>query len=466
MTMKNFDDIFSRKVKEAFDNYNADHLAEEGWNAYVSKHGGSRKRTILIPLWARAASIIVLVTAGVLFINRLSHREAGSPADQVALETGNQQADSLKNKDDSTSSTGSSGTERLITAATPEITASKPLITAAAPGSPAAKSLVTAAVPGKTVATSEIEEPTAFKTIVKADITETDTFNTAVTAGVNSARQNATTIPAIDNPGNSDEITARLNIPDGPFEINLTESVDARLNLKPKKPLKDYLVLPREKKTMTIMTGFSGMMARVDNATSTSQGISIGFYVEQQLSRRISVRPGLAMASHNYAMESTPGGNIALDYAAPELNGMPAATTSYDADINIVSMEVPVNFVFSLWKRQQSNLFVTTGASTVIYLSQHLSGSFNNTYTRTTVDSNSGSVSYETMTTTVQVESEQEFLNRVDLLGLANFSAGYSLPFGKTTHLLFEPFVQLPLKDLTSLNLRIRYGGLSMKIRF
>jgi len=446
MTMKNFDDIFSRKVKEAFDNYNADHLAEEGWNAYVSKHGGSRKRTILIPLWARAASIIVLVTAGVLFINRLSHREAGSPADQVALETGNQQADSLKNKDDSTSSTGSSAVKQLITAAAPEVTASKPAITSA-------NNEVTATRPMIITATPEASKPTAF--------------NTAATPEINPAKNLiASTTSAIENQWQSAEMSAGLDLPDSPVEVRLTANADARLNLKPKKPLKDYLVLPREKKIMTIMTGFSGMMASVDNATSTSQGISIGFYVEQQLSRRISVRPGLAMASHNYAMESTPGGNIALDYAAPELNGMPAATTSYDADINIVSMEVPVNFVFSLWKHQQSNLFVTTGASTVIYLSQHLSGSFNNTYTRTTVDSYSGAVSYQTMTTSMKIESEEEFLNQVDLLGLANFSAGYSLPFGKTTHLLFEPFVQLPLKDLTSLNLRIRYGGLSMKIRF
>jgi hypothetical protein len=129
-------------------------------------------------------------------------------------------------------------------------------------------------------------------------------------------------------------------------------------------------------------------------------------------------------------------------------------------------MEIPVNFVFSLRKRSGSNLFVTTGASTVIYLNQHLSGNFNNTYIRSTVDAATGGVSYESKTTSVKIESEQEPLTRVDFLGLANFSAGYSIPFGKTSHLLFEPFVQLPLKDLTSLNLRIRYSGLSMKVQF
>jgi hypothetical protein len=172
------------------------------------------------------------------------------------------------------------------------------------------------------------------------------------------------------------------------------------------------------------------------------------------------------MARHSYDMESTPGGSVAFDYAAPELNGVSGTTTSFEADMEVISMEVPVNLVFSLVKRGESDLYVTTGASTVFYLSQHLSGNFNNTYSKANVDSNSGQVSYEYMTTTVKVESDHELLNRVDFLGLANFSAGYSMPFGKGTHVSFEPFVQLPIKDLTSMNLRIRYGGLSMRVKF
>ena len=250
------------------------------------------------------------------------------------------------------------------------------------------------------------------------------------------------------------------------MELRLTDDADAGLKLNPKKVLKDLIDLPREKMTTTLMTGVSGMMASIDNTASIAQGVSMGFYVEQQLTRRISVRPGLAMAKHNYTMEGIPGGGMALDYAAPELNGMSGTTTSYEADIEVLSMEVPVNFVFSLRKRSGSNLFVTTGASTVIYLNQHLSGNFNNTYTRATVDNSTGEVSYESMNTSVTIESRQESLNRVDFLGLANFSAGYSFPFAKTSHFVFEPFIQLPVKDLTSMNLRIRYGGLSMKLQF
>jgi hypothetical protein len=251
------------------------------------------------------------------------------------------------------------------------------------------------------------------------------------------------------------------------IERRLKEDAHEGLQLKPK--VEDIWIpddKSAKKMSTTIMTGLSGMMANVDKTTSSAQGVSIGFYVEQQLTRRIAIRPGLAMAVHNYGLENNSGVTETLGYDTPDLNGLSGVTSSYDANIEVLSMEVPVNIVFTLWKRSGSNLFVSTGASTVVYLNQNLTGVFQNTYTRTSVDNTTGEISYESKTSTVEVESVEEPFNHVDFFGLANFSAGYTLPFGKTSHLLLEPFVQLPISDLTSLNLRIRYGGLSMKVKF
>ncbi|MHC1731310.1 MAG: outer membrane beta-barrel protein [Bacteroidales bacterium] len=451
--MKDFDDIFSRKAKEAFENYDADHLAEEGWNAYVSRYGRRRSRAIFIPLWARAASIIVLVTAGVLFINRLNHRQPGDPADQIAQETRSALADSLLSEEDTAS---------LIPARESTDQASVASVNLARQArQPDNKKrdddLDDAAGPFL----AESIKPDGIYGGIHAEIFAG--VSPGETSGVSSATSSG--VPSGISSGDQSGATSRVTIAAGPIEKRLTDEAEPRLNLHPKPTPKDYLALPRERMTTTLMTGFSGMMASIDNARSNAQGVSIGFYVERQLSRRISVRPGLAMARHSYALENTPGGSAAFDYAAPELNGMSGTTTSFNADINVVSMEVPVNFVFSIRKRGESNLFVTTGASSVLYLNQHLSGNYNNTYTKTIVDSY-GDVSYESMTTSVRVDSEQELLNRVDFLGLANFSVGYSFPFAGFSHLVFEPFVQFPIKDLTSMNLRIRYGGLSFKVQF
>ena len=98
--MSKFDDIFSRKAKEAFDNYNADHLAGDGWDSFASKYGRQRRRALVIPLWARAASIIILVTTGVLLINRLINRQGGEPDDLTAQQGQSEMTDSIQAKSD------------------------------------------------------------------------------------------------------------------------------------------------------------------------------------------------------------------------------------------------------------------------------------------------------------------------------------------------------------------------------
>jgi hypothetical protein len=458
--MSKFDDIFSRKAKEAFENYNADHLAGDGWDFFASRYGKQRRRTIVFPLWARAASIIILVTAGVLFMNRFISRNPGEPTGLTAQQSGNEMSDSTE------AQTDTNAVETATTASVPVIAdnelSTRETVTGAGQtgndGRRVRQATNTGGLDGLTPDTGNLASG------------RTGDAQTRKTGNLAAGQSNEPAIAVVTESDKMDDIYAGVNLALNPIEIRLTEKADSRLNLPPVKVLDDYRAQPRQKMTTTLMTGLSGLMASIDNATTTAQGVSIGFYVERQLTRRISVRPGLAMAKHSYGMEGTPeevlaGANTIMDYAAPELNGLSGTTSSYEADIDLLLMEVPVNFVFSLWRRAEKNFFISTGASTMLYLSQHMTGSFNNTYTKTMADSYGGTT-YATKTTTVQVEREHHLLNRVDFLGLANFSAGYSMPFGRGTHLLLEPFVQLPVKDLTSMNLRIRYGGLSMKIQF
>ena len=495
--MSKFDDIFSRKAKEAFENYNADHLAGDGWDSFASRYGKQRRRTIVFPLWARAASIIILVTAGVLFMNRFISRNPGEPTGLTAQQSGNEMSDSTE------AQTDTNAVETVTTASVPVIAdnelSTRETISGARQtgdgGRRVRQATDTGGLDGLTpdtgnlasgqtgdaqtrktgnLAAEQTGDAQARKTgnLATGRTRETDsrTWQVRETGSLAAGQSNEPAIAVVTESDKMDDIYAGVNLALNPIEIRLTEKADSRLNLPPVKVLDDYRAQPRQKMTTTLMTGLSGLMASIDNATTTAQGVSIGFYVERQLTRRISVRPGLAMAKHSYGMEGTPeevlaGANTIMDYAAPELNGLSGTTSSYEADIDLLLMEVPVNFVFSLWRRAEKNFFISTGASTMLYLSQHMTGSFNNTYTKTMADSYGGTT-YATKTTTVQVEREHHLLNRVDFLGLANFSAGYSMPFGRGTHLLLEPFVQLPVKDLTSMNLRIRYGGLSMKIQF
>jgi hypothetical protein len=116
-------------------------------------------------------------------------------------------------------------------------------------------------------------------------------------------------------------------------------------------------------------------------------------------------------------------------------------------------------------EKGRSSLFVSAGASTLVYLNQQFSGDYVGLFTQKSYDAVTGAVVETTVPQTVNVKSEENAFSHVDYFGLANLSAGYSMPVGKS-NMLIEPFIQLPVSDLTSLDLKIKYGGLSVKYRF
>ncbi|MBE0678636.1 MAG: hypothetical protein IH592_07720, partial [Bacteroidales bacterium] len=256
--MKNFDDIFRRKVKEAFDNYNADHLAEEGWNSYVRKHGGKRIRAIVIPFWARAASIAVLVTVGVLFTERINHRKAGEPVNQIAEETRSELTESAKKED--------------TAAASPVIADSGAVFEAAA---------------GKTPVRANPDQASGTTVSKAGQIRQTGTENpgyqVSQPAGpvlADGSLLSDTSMAAgsiLSETKLAAAMSDGMKLPDNPMKIRLTYAADTQLKLTSNEEPKDFPVLPREKMTTTIMGGLSGMMASIDNTTSISQGVSIGF---------------------------------------------------------------------------------------------------------------------------------------------------------------------------------------------
>jgi hypothetical protein len=218
-------------------------------------------------------------------------------------------------------------------------------------------------------------------------------------------------------------------------------------------------------KKTSIIAGLSGMMSSVEDVMSNSPGVSVGFYVDRKLTRRLSVRPGLALAKHSYGSTNASAGKVFMN-TATSTGYMTGTVDSYENQLDMVTVEVPVNLVYTILERGKSSLFVSAGVSTMVYLDQNFSTTFTNVYTEQKVDLASGNVFQETRSQDISVESDEKAFSHVDYFGLTNLSAGYSLPLKKGGNMLIEPFVQLPVSDLTSFNVRIRYGGLSFKFRF
>ena len=416
--MKQFDDIFREKVKKAFGSYNADHLSDKGWNSFVARRKDRRWLLLMLPLWAKAASVAVMIGIGSFYAYHISRQPRQ---------------------------------ERII---------------------------VDASSIGKE---TKADLPGATKETIPPNVT-------TVSEPVRQTGQAGSSVPVIrENPGIREELSAGmdtllkengiklLNIP-LPFvverrvpvpadSLNLTAAVTSKVFPQEEtRETEEFKPQKRSEKT-SLIAGFSGLLAQTDEATSLSHGIALGFYLDQKITDRISVRPGLVMSRNSFGIENQNGVSES-SYSLSLYDGTSGRVISTNGHFDMIAMELPLNFVFKISGRQRSGFYVSAGASTMIYISQKFTGDFVNEHTKLSYAAGYNEITSQTRYSVVEVQNNYGAFSRTDFFKLVNLSAGYSLPYGKTGTFIIEPFLQLPVDDLTSLDLRVRYGGVSMKIRF
>lgn len=421
--MNNFDDRLRENVKKAFSNYNSDHLTDEGWDSFVAMQKGRRRRAVIFPLWARAASVLLIIGLGATIAYRLSVRQqTGEIISSVESAAGRN--------------------EEQVT----PVTESDPK---------------PAATTGRIEKTAPDNQPAiAFgEPFLKPDQTsnEGDKIQEKVenrSANPDILPVSSATIPLSEFYTSS----APEEIRPGYSRSGISDSETVEASDESPDPEKSS-------RGMRFLAGLSGSMARAGEESSPASGMSMGFYLSQKITNRLSVRPGLALAMQSFGLEN--GGRPAgISYNIPLYDGTNGIPYSYEGRLSMMAVELPLNLVVTLFERKRSGLFVSAGTSSLFYISQQLEADVVNTYTKMELNTSTGQYTAATMFSTVEVEKEYDSFSRADFFGLANLSAGYSFPYSKTGIMLVEPFVQLPVDDLTSLNLRIRYAGVSMKIQF
>jgi len=416
--MKLFDDIFRENVDKAFSDYNADHLAGDGWNSFMASMNKSRRlKALVIPLWAKAASIALFVGAGALtayLVNDLNNSEVSMAGSET--EPGKEITTTVNN--------GSSISVSTVIAEKFNPGKDNNEIRNRATLKPEKSSIQPATEEQPTPTTAMVPSDTALLPVVAENM--------------------------FPEPEDTISITFKevlQEISDGEDEETVTKGVKSRYS-KPR-----------------FMTGMSGVLAHVKDASSSAPGVSVGFYMDQKITERISFRPGVALAVNSLGVDNE-SGTSQLSYKVSLLDGNNGTLDSYNGALRMIAMEIPLNIVFKVFERKRSGIFLSAGASTMVYFNQKFTGDFVNEYTMEYFSTATGLMATETRSSMVTVSNSYSALDHTDYFGLANFSAAWSLPYGKTTTLLIEPFMQLPLSDLTALNLRVRYGGISMKIRF
>jgi hypothetical protein len=415
--MKLFDKIFRANVDKAFNDYNVDHLADKGWNSFITARKRERRFRAVIPLWTKAASIILIVGAGAL-IGYLTLNRKFAEDTLSTLET--------KSKKETPAITNSESANSVL----PVIAERSERV------SENGEVNHTSYLPAESVSEQLSETELLYQ---ESALRHIDTTILPIVAENKFLLSKDTINQAFEE--------ALKKFHEGESEETVTEEAAKRSG------------------RTTFMAGLSGLLAHVDNAASTEPGVSVGFYLEQKITERISLRPGLALAINSLGVDNRSGGNE-LTCSVPLIDGNNGTITSYNGQLSMLAMELPLNIVFKVFTKERSGIYLSAGTSTIVYFSQQFTGDFVNEYTQNKFDANSGLMTTETRYSTVTVNNNYGTLSRTDFFGLANLSAGYSFPYGKTGTMLIEPFMQLPVSDLTALNLRVHYGGISVKIRF
>ncbi len=422
--MEQFDDILRENIKKAFSSYNAEHLADEGWNSFVRAGKGRGRRTLIIPLWARAASVLLIAGLGAYLSYRIftrhSSREliSGNELPVVKVEEPKVQSE----------------TTRTLT----------PVIEPSSESLPVKENHENKAAETRPVTTESIF-------ISESLVMDNESILTQLSP------ENRVLVPEKVKghyiSGVSNELQKQLL----PEEIAANDEISGDLTAEEQGQ--------KRLKGRTLMAGLSGLSAQSSGRATPASGLSVGLYLDQKLTKKISVRPGIALAMQSFGLNNSSIPAVITE-AMSSYDGTNGSLYSSEGQLSMLTMELPLNIVFRIVERKRSAFYVSAGASTMIYLSQQFTAGFVSEYKKTSYDTMTGEYSSETRYSTVEVENDYGALSRADFFGLANFSAGYTFPYSKTGTLLIEPFVQVPVSDLTSLDLRVRYAGISLKMQF
>jgi len=218
-------------------------------------------------------------------------------------------------------------------------------------------------------------------------------------------------------------------------------------NTKSEKWEMGVLVAPSFGNTKKLNMGYGLSMAyAVSDKVSLSSGIS---YNELAASKNMSASSG--------------GGSYSDAPVGPSIAGESKSLSSVET--HVVGIDIPLELKYHLSKRVYANI----GVSAFAVLSQRQ----NNNYIESKLVQNSG-LAYDnanSFTNTLVSERTTEKAPETEVsqdkyLGFYNFSFGYKQKISKSNSIAIEPFMKVPMKEVSKDNLRLIGTGVRLKFDF
>lgn len=421
--MKPFDEKFADRVREVFDLY--DELPDPmAWEDMKGRLDYARRRRVmaLLPMLSRAATILLFVGVSAFLYTTLFNAgtdDAGDPL-QIAGETTAPVA-----PDDASSF-----------AADPQLSSMSGQI---------------APVPGE-VLLAQVSEPAASPSA--SEVTGSGygapVSMTAILSEGVSAMLQTKEVP------NLPEFAQGSYLRDDPLMVD--PSYESQ-RLYP-----EYIPGQSPGSAFNWSVTAGSMMTFAEQQLASGMGYSGGVLTEWAALPRLRLSSGMLLAYQQFEVERMPLRMISsqeilagLDYNDADAFG--------DHEYEFLAVDIPLNVQFRLGETRNSQLFVSAGVSSMFYLQQRVSGYSSAFVTSQRYNPDTGQYQPFSQFSEVYLDDSYDGLNRFDFARLLNLSFGYVIK-GSRHSTVIEPFIKYPLGTISTRELRMGMGGVTLRYRF
>jgi len=212
-----------------------------------------------------------------------------------------------------------------------------------------------------------------------------------------------------------------------------------------------------------------GVLVAPQTISNSTQSINMGagLMSEISISKKLKFDVGLAYARQNISPNSNSG---------PMLASSPNALGNFDMKIasftgNVINssrelsfgqLEIPLNLKYKVFEKKESDLYLISGVSNMVYLNQQDVTTFSTANIATSNFANSQQA-VETFTQTLEADSQG---SGIDTGRMLNFGVGFEQNLKNGTFLSIEPFYKIALGNQTFTNQQFSIGGINLRMNF
>lgn len=432
--MKPFDDKFADNVREVFDNYQ-EPADEQAWLQMKSRLQGKQRRKKLIPLYflRAAAVILLLLVPAFLWMYRPGSESAIQMAEEVQLREADDVdavvfLDEIQSPEQADNDDPKASEKQLLASAPVDYTETK---------KPGTRQKEDELIPVSSEDVAESFPEVTSKDLIAGDLeVEKETPPEEVVS-------TSVEISAPGQPVYTEEDIIRENL--AWQEISSTRESHIEIGAGSMKTWS-----PQE---LAGGVGFSAGVARLWDLGSNFSFSGGGALVYNRINLNNTSSSFNSLRNEDYYSP----GNISIDGA----ENIHVLDEQVVTDMEFLAVDFPLNFRYKVMETRNKSLYVSAGLSSFLYLQQSYTQQTEYLAEYTQVGNNA----LQTTTVETTVSNNVSPFGRFDLARFLNISAGYGIQ-RRNYSFVIEPYVKLPVTEVTSLNMSIGMAGLSLKYKF